>query len=126
MMSEFKKYFNEKFFDKTIFKEKGENIDGLLSNEMSVICGDFYGIQKFIFEGLTTKHAAKVLRAKSAFVDIFTRVVAEFLCKKLKGKSLSTNAGKFEILVNSIVENKQIDEIQKELDNYFIKNFYGI
>ena len=32
-MSEFKKYFNEKFFDKTIFKEKGENIDGLLSNE---------------------------------------------------------------------------------------------
>ena len=125
-MSEFKKYFNEKFFDKTIFKEKGENIDGLLSNEMSVICGDFYGIQKFIFEGLTTKHAAKVLRAKSAFVDIFTRVVAEFLCKKLKGKSLSTNAGKFEILVNSIVENKQIDEIQKELDNYFIKNFYGI
>ena len=116
-MSEFKKYFNEKFFDKTIFKEKGENIDGLLSNEMSVICGDFYGIQKFIFEGLTTKHAAKVLRAKSAFVDIFTRVVAEFLCKKLKGKSLSTNAGKFEILVNSIVENKQIDEIQKAKDS---------
>ena len=55
-MSEFKKYFNEKFFDKTIFKEKGENIDGLLSNEMSVICGDFYGIQKFIFERRHSQH----------------------------------------------------------------------
>lgn len=128
-MSEFKKYFNEKFFDKTIFKEKGENIDGLLSNEMSVICGDFYGIQKFIFEGLTTKHAAKVLRAKSAFVELFTKVVAKFICKELgldDDRILSSSAGKFEILANSRIPCQEIDRIQGILDEYFIKNFYAI
>ena len=40
-MSEFKKYFNEKFFDKTIFKEKGENIylsDEGVSVSNSIMC----------------------------------------------------------------------------------------
>lgn len=128
-MSEFKKYFNEKFFKYGCFEEKGKNIDNLLSNEMSVICGDFYGIQKFIFEGLTTKHAAKVLRAKSAFVELFTKIVAKFICKELghdEDRILSCSAGKFEILVNSRISSERIDKIQGILDEYFIKNFYAI
>lgn len=57
-MSKFEEYFNKDFLH---LKDIQKNIKQLYtSNEMYLISGDFYGIQKFIFEGLTTKNAAKV------------------------------------------------------------------
>lgn len=131
-IKEFKDFFNEKFLldNKDIFIEKGKEIDGLLSDgEMSIICGDFYGIQKFIFDGLTTSKAAKILRAKSAFVEIFTKIIARHICKKFnieEDRILSENAGKFEILAHFKIDENKLEEIQKEINEYFIKNFYGI
>jgi CRISPR-associated protein Csm1 len=125
-VSKFEDYFNKDFFD---LKDKQKDIKDLYtSDEMYLISGDFYGIQKFIFEGLSTKNAAKVLRAKSAFVQLFTSVISKYICNKLEIEEkyiLSTNAGKFEILSPKMNENI-LKEIQETINQYFIKRFYGL
>ena len=124
-MSKFEEYFNKDFIH---LKDNEIDINCLLSENMYLISGDFYGIQKFIFEGLTTKNAAKVLRAKSAFVQLFTIVISKYICSKLQIDEkciLTQNAGKFEILSPKMDENI-INEIQKTVNEYFIKTFYGL
>jgi CRISPR-associated protein Csm1 len=75
------KYFsNDKGFESLISKPK--DISKLYSDDMHLISGDFYGIQKFIFDRLATKNASKVLRAKSAFIQIFTEYLARYICHK--------------------------------------------
>jgi len=118
-------YFsNEKRFEDLIAKPKDISI--LLKKDMFLISGDFYGIQKFIFDRLSTKNASKVLRAKSAFIQIFTEYLARYICHKLninEDSIISMNAGKFEILSDKEID---LDSIQKKIDEYFIKNFYGL
>ncbi len=119
-------YFSQEERFKTLVSPP-KDILQLLQDDMWLISGDFYGIQKFIFDGLSTKNASKVLRAKSAFIQIFTEYIAKYICFKLQVGNdaiLSMNAGKFEILVPK----KEIDleSIQKKLDDYFIQNFYGL
>ena len=116
-------YFNDKY--KSIIEEP-RDISHLLKDNMTLISGDFYGIQKFIFERLSTQKASKVLRAKSAFVQIFTEYMAKYICKSLSIEEciLSMNAGKFEILIPH--QELDIKTVQKSLDDYFIKNFYGL
>lgn len=124
-MSKFEEYFNKDFIH---LKDNEIDINCLLSDNMYLISGDFYGIQKFIFEGLTTKNAAKVLRAKSAFVQLFTSVISKYICSKLQIDEkyiLTQNAGKFEILSPKMDEDI-INEIQKTVNQYFIKTFYGL
>lgn len=124
-MSKFENYFNKNFIH---LKDTEIDINILLSDNMYLISGDFYGIQKFIFEGLTTKNAAKVLRAKSAFVQLFTSVISKYICHKLNIDEkyiLTQNAGKFEILSPKMDENI-LKEIQKIVNQYFIKTFYGL
>ncbi len=71
-MSKFEDYFNKEFIE---LKDKQKDIKELLtSKNMYLISGDFYGIQKFIFDGLTTKNAAKVLRAKCPALFNYLRV----------------------------------------------------
>jgi len=119
-------YFNNnKKFKPYIQKPK--DISSILADEMTIVSGDFYGIQKFIFDRLSTKNASKVLRAKSAFVQIFTEYLAKYICHKLQideNRILTRNAGIFEIAVPFV--NVDIESIQKDVDEYFIKNFYGL
>ncbi len=119
----------EKYFDNTYRQLEPNVIDiqSLLQEEMTLVVGDFYGIQKFIFERLSTKNASKVLRAKSAFVQIFTEYVTKYICHMFNIDEkyvLTQNAGKFEILVPQ----KDIDltPVQNQIDNYFIKNFFAL
>lgn len=124
-MSEFLNYFNAEF--KNLEPEKMD-IKDILSDEMYLICGDFYGIQKFIFEQVSTKSAAKVLRAKSAFIQLFTEVVAKFVCKELNIEEkhiLATFAGKFEILSPNFDEAK-LNSIKDTINKYFIKSYFGL
>jgi len=124
-VSKFENYFNKDFIH---LKDNEIDINILLSDNMYLISGDFYGIQKFIFEGLTTKNAAKVLRAKSAFVQLFTSVISKYICSKLQIDEkciLTQNAGKFEIL-SPKMDVSIINEIQKIVNEYFIKTFYGL
>ena len=125
-MSIYEKYFDTNFDN--IVREESKDIKPLLSNDMILIAGDFYGIQKFIFEGLSTKNAAKVLRAKSAFIQIFTIYLSKYICNRLEiseDNILTSNAGKFEI-ISSNKNIKVLDEIQQKVDNYFIENFYAL
>ena len=124
-MSKFSDYFDDGFRD---LEPKPIEINELFGDKMYLISGDFYGIQKFIFDNLSTKNAAKVLRAKSAFCEIFMIVLARFICHKLgidTKQILSCTAGKFEILTPKFDE-KIFDEIKSIINSYFISNFYGI
>ena len=97
--------------------------------EFILINGDFFGIQDFIFNEIEAKNASKVLRGKSAFVQVLTKVIAYYIVEEL-GLSLlniiSESAGKFEILApNNKKVKKKIKIIQKNLNNYFVKEFFG-
>jgi CRISPR-associated protein Csm1 len=119
---------NEKNRNKIIsYYKNGENT--LNEKVFLLIAGDFFGIQNFIFNDVQTKFAAKILRAKSAFIQILVKVLAFYICEKLeisKYSIISTHAGKFEILVpNEEKIIKKLKEIQNDFNEYFIENFFG-
>ncbi len=114
------------------YHDKDMNIEKIKDYETEkflLIAGDFFGIQKFIFSDLPTKHAAKILRGKSAFIQIFTKVVALYICEKLGISSFSIitdSAGKFEILAPNIKSVKEkLEEIQQTLNDWFLKETFG-
>ncbi|MDQ1245550.1 MAG: CRISPR-associated protein Csm1 [Campylobacterota bacterium] len=106
-----------------------ESIKSYDKEKFILIAGDFFGIQNFIFENLPTEKAAKILRGKSAFIQIFIKVVALDICKKLglsKLSIVSDNAGKFEILAANTQETQEkLQQIQKELNEWFLTNTFG-
>ncbi len=117
------RYFDDKIYN---FQYRKKDINSILQDENYLIVGDFWGIQSFIFDGLTTKNAAKVLRAKSAFVQIIMEIVAKYICDNVSvgyEHILTTNAGKFEVILPNDID---IKSIQQKLDKYFLEKFYGI
>ena len=113
--------------DKIISKYDDEKLKQLvetLGDNLLLISGDFWGIQKFIFDGVTTSKASKILRSRSAMVQLITYAVVDRVKKEFKSsEALLFGAGKFMILAKNENSHK-IKEIQKELDNYFLKNFF--
>lgn len=125
-MRTFTDYFDRSF--EYLQEKRSIDLHSILSDENSLISGDFYGIQKFIFDRLSTKNASKVIRAKSAFVQLFTITLSRYICKELdidERQIITTNAGKFEILSKRIDEDR-IQSIQEVIDNYFLKHFFGL
>lgn len=108
------------------YKNKGADIE---QKDLLMINGDFFGIQKFIFDDVPASKASKILRAKSAYIQILTKIIAFKIVEKLELSYLSiisTSAGKFEILgINDSNDIDKLKEIQKELNEFFIKNFFG-
>jgi len=107
--------------------EKIDNIVNILGENIVMISGDFWGIQKFIFDGLSSSKASKILRSRSALVQLITYAVVDIIKKEfLKSDTVLFGAGKFLILAQ-YEENYEdkLRAIQKELDNYFLKNFFG-
>jgi CRISPR-associated protein Csm1 len=97
--------------------------------DLLMICGDFFGIQNFIFDSVPAAKASKILRAKSAYIQIFTKIIAFYIVEKL-GLSfqsiITTNAGKFEILgINDDESIEKLKTIQNEINEFFIKNYFG-
>ena len=107
---------------------KGESSD-IEQKDMLLINGDFFGIQNFIFNQVPASKASKILRAKSAYIQIFTKLVSFYIIDELElsyNSIISTNAGKFEILgVNDSGSIDKLHKIQKELNNFFIKEYFG-
>jgi len=105
--------------------EKLNRLVDSLGNDLLLISGDFWGIQKFIFDGVTTSKASKILRSRSAMVQLITYAVVDRIKQEFKGsEALLFGAGKFMILAKNENHHK-IKNIQKELDSYFLKNFFG-
>ena len=107
---------------------KGESSD-IEQKDMLLINGDFFGIQNFIFDGVSASKASKILRAKSAYIQILTKIIAFYIVDELElsyNSIISTNAGKFEILgVNDKESIDKLHKIQKELNDFFIKEYFG-
>jgi len=105
--------------------EKLNRLVDSLGDDLLLISGDFWGIQKFIFDGLTSSKASKILRSRSAMVQLITYAVVDRIKKEFKGsEALLFGAGKFMILAKNENYHK-IKDIQEELDSYFLENFFG-
>jgi len=108
------------------YKRKSSDIE---QKDMLLINGDFFGIQNFIFDGVPTAKASKILRAKSAYIQILTKIIAFYIVDELElsyNSIISTNAGKFEILgVNDKDSRDKLHKIQEELNDFFIKEYFG-
>ena len=127
-------------------KEEGGKWQFLLIN------GDFWGIQSFIFKRLSIKGAPKMLRSRSAYVELLTYFLAWRIAKELKGYVIRATAGQFGVIVPVKVketengkykpveesENITVDEavgsaklkwlkkFEKSVNDYFISNFFGL
>ncbi len=104
---------------------KIEDLSKKLGNDLLLISGDFWGIQKFIFDGLTSSKASKILRSRSAMVQLITYAIIDIIKKEFEGSEvLLFGAGKFMILAKN--ENfSNLKDIQKKIDKYFLQNFFG-
>ena len=128
-----KKYYHSlqpSMNNKIISKYDDEKIDKLidiLGDSIVMISGDFWGIQKFIFDSLTSNKASKILRSRSALVQLITYVVVDIIKKEFSDSdTVLFGAGKFLILARYEDKYKEkIEAVLKELDNYFLKNFFG-
>lgn len=100
-----------------------ENFD----NNVLMISGDFWGIQKFIFTDISSKKASKILRSRSAMIQLITYAVTDIIKNEFKNSDIVLfGAGKFLILANYEDDYKtKLNKIQKELDKYFINNFFA-
>ena len=97
-----------------------------------LIQGDFFGIQDFIFSGgsASNKGAAKILRGRSFQVSLFTELAALKIlnvCKLPTTSQMMNAAGKFLIVApNTKAVKEAIKQVQAELNQWFIKETYGV
>jgi len=96
--------------------------------------GDITGIQKFIFnlgktQGLENFSVSKALRGRSFLVSLIPEIISRYILKKLGytiTNLLYSGGGKFQILIANTNENiKTIQDIEKELEEFFFKNYGG-
>ncbi len=96
-----------------------------------LVQGDFSGIQNFIFSrfGESNKHSAKILRAKSFFVSVFTEIAAYRLIQEFNSNSSSIilNAGgKFTLILPALKDyEKKIEKVYNEINKFFRELTYG-
>ena len=109
----------------------GKIKDDYENKKFLIITGDFYGIQDFIFSegGSTGKAAAKLLRGRSFAVSLISELAADMLCREI-GLTISSivlnAAGKFTIIApNTESALKAIEEVEKKINKWLIKNFFG-
>lgn len=96
-----------------------------------LVQGDFFGIQDFIFAegGQTQTRAAKLLRGRSFYVSLLSELAALKVLETLDLPATSqvvNAAGKFLIVAPNTSEViAELQEVQKELDAWFLKHTYG-
>jgi len=73
-----------------------------------LVCGDFSGIQSFIYR-ITSKGAAKALRGRSLYIQLLCDVVSEHLMQSLglyPTARIYSSGGKFYLLIADCLEHK--------------------
>lgn len=91
-----------------------------------LVCGDFSGIQKFIYN-LTNKGAAKGLRGRSFFVSHFCRLCADYILRELglsKAALLYNSGGKFYLLIPRFKEDR-LYALRRKINAWLIDEFDG-
>ncbi|MCL6584719.1 MAG: type III-A CRISPR-associated protein Cas10/Csm1 [bacterium] len=111
---------------------KKEKITDYEEKKFLIVSGDFYGIQSFIFSagGSTNKAAARLLRGRSFAISLISELAADLICREIglpPTCSIILNAaGKFTIMApNTDKVRRQIEAVEKEINDWLIKNFYG-
>ncbi len=108
------------------YRNRGGDVS---SQDLLMVTGDFFGIQSFIFNEVPSAKASKILRSKSAYVQILTRILALHVVEEL-GMShqsiITTAAGKFEILaINTPEAIETLQRLQAELNRFFVERYFG-
>jgi CRISPR-associated protein Csm1 len=91
-----------------------------------LVCGDFSGIQKFIYK-LTNKGAAKGLRGRSFYVSHFCRICADYILREMgltKASLLYNSGGKFFLLIPSHMKQRLYD-VRAEVNEWLLDEFGG-
>jgi len=91
-----------------------------------LVCGDFSGIQKFIYR-LTNKGAAKGLRGRSFYVQVFCRMSAEYILRRLQlspSALLYNSGGKFYLLLPAHLRHPLL-QTREKLNRWLAKRFAG-
>ncbi|WFE69475.1 type III-A CRISPR-associated protein Cas10/Csm1 [Thiomicrospira sp. R3] len=99
----------------------------------TLIQGDFFGIQNFIFNddeaGNSQKHAARLMRGRSFQISLLSELAAVKLLDALElpGTSQIINAaGKFMIIApNTERTHQTLTKIQQEISTWFLEQTYG-
>ncbi|MEA3278023.1 MAG: type III-A CRISPR-associated protein Cas10/Csm1 [Pseudomonadota bacterium] len=81
------------------------------SSKWRLICGDFFGIQSFIYR-ITSKGAAKALRGRSLYIQLLCDAVSERLLRRLDlypTARIYSSGGKFYLLIADCLEGRLRD-----------------
>ncbi|MRJ06571.1 MAG: type III-A CRISPR-associated protein Cas10/Csm1 [Epsilonproteobacteria bacterium] len=103
-------------------KEKVEKRGG----NFLYLSADFWGIQDFIFKRVSSKGASKMLRSRSAYIEILTYLMGDLLKKELEAVPISMGAGK--VVAIAPVKGgweKILEEIEKQFGEFFVNHFFG-
>ncbi len=116
-------YFNKK--DNSILERLSEPSRFLL------VCGDISGVQKFIYT-ITSKGAAKGLKGRSFYLQLFGNSVAKYILSGLElplSNLIYSSGGKFYILVPIKTAKgnfkDKVNEIEKEIDHKLLEIHKG-
>ncbi len=124
-------YFNALKSNKNDYISKFDDINldmiyNKINDKALMISGDFWGIQGFIFDGLAKKRATKIIRSRSANVQIINFIVSKIVEEMFDGDTVLIGAGKFLILAKHQSNwQDKLTFIQSELDNFFVNNYFG-
>lgn len=91
-----------------------------------LVCGDFSGIQRFIYN-LTNRGAAKGLRGRSFYVQYICQICADFIIDELNLTEVAllyNSGGKFYMLLPAHIKDQLID-IRKRINKWLIEEFNG-
>jgi CRISPR-associated protein Csm1 len=100
--------------------------ENLIEEPWLLICGDFSGIQKFIYR-ITSKGAAKSIRGRSLFVQLLCDAATDYILKRIDGLPTSkiySSGGKFYLLVSSTCRQGVCDAVEF-INDYLLSEFGG-
>ena len=95
-------------------------------DKWSLVCGDFSGIQSFIYS-VVSKHAAKSLSGRSVFIQLFCDAVSEWLLRELKlypTSRIYSSGGKFYLLIASSLQ-KELKEKVNTINQFLFDSYEG-
>ena len=103
-----------------------KNMDVADDPKWILACGDFSGIQKFIYN-LTNKGAAKGLRGRSFYVQLFCQISCRYIMRSLNlnpAALLYDSGGKFYLLLPSCLK-EDLFAARAEINGWLLKAFAG-
>ena len=92
-----------------------------------LVCGDFSGIQKFIYN-IALKNAAKALRGRSLYIQLLCDAISQHLTQKLglfPTSRIYSSGGKFYLLIPTKYLNALKIEVTK-VNQWLLRSFRGL